>query len=84
MLASIFGGTLTYHIDSLTAEEDRVVADAHSSGTLVNGEPFSNTHMFMFRIRDGRIAFMAEYMNQFIVRDKIVPLLQAAMTKASS
>lgn len=82
-LSSIFSGTLAYDVESLTAEEDRVVAEIKSHGTLA-GEPLNNTHMFLFRIRDGRIASVAEYMNQFIVRDKIVPHLQAAMSKPSA
>ena len=82
MLASIFGGTLRYEIDALTAEEDRVAAEVQSHGTLPDGEPFHNIHLFMFRIRDGRIASVAEFMNQFIVREKIAPLMLAAMTRA--
>lgn len=83
LLASIFGGTLEYHIDALTAEEDRVLAEVRSSGTLVNGEDFSNVHVFSFRIYDGRIASVAEFMNPVIVSEKIVPLIQAAMAKMS-
>ncbi len=81
MLASIFSGTLRYEIDALTAEDDRVAAEVQSHGTLPDGEPFHNTHLFMFRIRDGRIAAVAEFMNQFIVREKIAPLMLAAMRK---
>ena len=83
MLASIFAGSLSYSIDALTAEDDRVAAEVQSRGTLVNGEDFHNTHVFMFRIRDGRIASVAEHMNAFIVREKLVPLLQAAMGRAT-
>jgi ketosteroid isomerase-like protein len=81
-LAAIFGGTLRYGIDALTAEEDRVVAEVQSQGTL-DGEPFHNTHVFTFRIREGRIAAVGEFMNQFLVRERIAPLLQAAMTRAA-
>ncbi len=83
LLAAIFGGTLVYTIDALTAEDDRVSAEVRSHGTLVNGDPFENTHVFLFRIRDGRIARVAEYMNPMIVQEKIVPLMQAAMSKRS-
>ncbi len=83
VLASIFSRTLTYDIESLTAEEDRVVAEIKSHGMLA-GEPFNNTHVFLFRIRDGRIASAMEYMNQFVVRERIVPLMQAAMNKPST
>jgi uncharacterized protein len=78
VLISIFGGTLRYRIDSLTAEEDRVVAEVRSNGTLVDGEDFHNAHVFIFRIRDGRIAAVVEHMNPIIVREKIVPLILAA------
>ncbi len=81
VLASIFGGSMVYHLDSLTAEDDRVVAEVRSHGTLITDEPFQNTHIFLFRIRDGRVASVAEYMNQFAVREKIAPLMQAAMAK---
>jgi hypothetical protein len=84
LLAAIFGGTLVYTIDALTAEEDRVAAEVQSRGTLSTGEPYHNIHVFLFRIRDGRIASVAEHMNQFIVREKIVPLLQAAMARPSA
>ena len=83
MLAAIFNGTLAYVIDSLTCEDDRVAAEVRSHGTLPDGEPFDNNHVFLFRIRDGRIARVAEYMNQFVVREKIVPLMQAAMGRPS-
>lgn len=81
MLAGIFGGTLVYTIDALTAEEDRVAAEVRSHGTLVSGEPFHNNHVFTFRIRDGRIAAVSEYMNQTVVREKIMPLLQSALAR---
>lgn len=84
LLASIFGGTLHYTVNALTAEDDRVVAEVHSDGTLINGEAFHNVHVFSFRIRDGRIAWVGEYMNPFVVQEKIVPLLKAAMSKAQS
>ncbi|MFT3928792.1 MAG: nuclear transport factor 2 family protein [Spongiibacteraceae bacterium] len=83
ILSSIFAGTLVYDIESLTAEEDRVVAEIKSHGTLA-GEPFNNTHVFLFRVRDGRIANAMEYMNQFVVREKIIPQMQAAMSRAQT
>jgi len=84
ILASIFAGTLVYEIDSLTAEEDRVVAEIRSHGTLINGEAISNTHMFLFRFRDGRVASVSEYMNQFVVREKIAPLMLVAMQNSGA
>lgn len=79
MLASIFDSTLIYLVSSLTSEDDRVVAEVRSQGTLGIGEAFHNTHVFLFRIRSGCIAAAREYMNQFVLRQKIVPPMQAAM-----
>lgn len=79
ILAALFGGDFKYTIDALTAEEDRVAAEVQSSGTFLDGEPFHNFHVYIFRIRDGRIAHMAEHMNEFMVHEKIIPRMQAAM-----
>lgn len=77
MLQCLFPARLTYTVDSLTAEDDRVAAEVQSRGTLVDGKTFHNTYVFMFRIRDERIAGLAEHFNPQVVRDLILPLLQA-------
>jgi uncharacterized protein len=81
MLASIFGGTLEYIIGTLIVEGDRVAAEVKSRGTLISGEPFKNDHVFTFHLREGQIAAVAEYMNQTVVREKIVPLMQSVMAQ---
>ena len=43
-------------MDSLTAEDDRVAAEVRSQGTLVSGEPFANSYVFILRICDGRMS----------------------------
>jgi uncharacterized protein len=82
VFASIFseGPVLTIH--SLTAEGDRVVAEFHSQGTLQTGDAYQNDYLFLFRIRDGRIAYVGEYFNPDIVRAKIGPAIAAAMARA--
>jgi uncharacterized protein len=84
IFATIFkdgGPDITIH--SLTAEEDRVVAEFTSDGTLVNGDVYHNEYLFLFRVRDGRIAYVGEYFNPDVVRDKIAPAMAAAMAQAS-
>jgi ketosteroid isomerase-like protein len=76
ILAEISARPLVFTIDSITAEEDRAVAEVRSEGTLINGEPYSNTYVFVFRIRDGRIASVAEHFNALIVQEKMMPLVQ--------
>ena len=84
LLASIFDGPYGYTVRSLTAEEDRVAAEVHGAGTLINGEPYANDYVFLFRIRDGRIAAIAEHSNTVLVREKLHPLLAEVMAKAKA
>jgi len=70
-------------IHSLTAEEDRVVAEFTSDGILVNGDVYHNEYLFLFRVRDGRIAYVGEYFNPDVVRSKIAPAMAAMMARAS-
>lgn len=81
LLASVFDGGLRYTVDSLTAEDDRVAAEVHAEGRLVDGQDFANSYVFVLRIRDGRVALVAEHFNPDPVRTQLGPLLQAAMAK---
>lgn len=76
ILASMCARPLAFTLQSLTAEEDRVVAEATSEGLLVNGEPYGNTYIFVFRIEGGRVAHIAEHFNALIVQEKLIPLMQ--------
>jgi uncharacterized protein len=78
----VFDGGLSYSVNSLTAEADRVAAEVTARGQLIDGFDYQNTYVFVLRIRDGQIAAIAEHFNPLPVREKIVPLLQAAMAKA--
>jgi len=74
----LFPEGFAYSVDSLTAEDDRVAAEVRGRGKLQSGEDYHNTYVFVFRIRDGRIAAVAEHCNSIVVREKLLPLLQAA------
>ncbi|MFA7603911.1 MAG: nuclear transport factor 2 family protein [Novosphingobium sp.] len=76
LLARISRVPLAFTVDSITAEDDRAVAEARSQGVLIDGEPYANTYVFVFRIRDGRIAAIAEHFNALIVQEKMVPLVR--------
>jgi ketosteroid isomerase-like protein len=77
LLARMCARPLAFTIDSLTAEEDRVVAEARSEGVLVDGQAYANTYIFVFRIRDGRIAAIAEHFNALVVQEKLIPVMQS-------
>jgi len=75
LLARICATPIQFVVDAITAEEDRVLVEAHSTATLISGEPYSNTYVFSIRIRDGRIAWIAEHYNAEIVQQKLLPLM---------
>jgi len=75
LLARMCDGPIRFTIDAVTCEEDRVVAEARSEAVLIDGKPYANTYVFSLRIRDGRIAWIAEHMNALIVQEKLVPLM---------
>ncbi|HEX7853333.1 MAG TPA: nuclear transport factor 2 family protein [Sphingobium sp.] len=81
MLGTLFEGGLKYTIDALTAENDRVVAEVHSEGILINGEGFQNRYVFILRVKEGKIVSVAEHFNPEPVRQQIIPLMQAAMAR---
>lgn len=81
ILKSIVSGSIDYQLVSVTAEDDRIVAEISSTGLLINGDRLANQHLVLFHIRDGRIAVMKEHMNPNVVKEKIAPLMQEMMQK---
>ena len=76
LLARITAGPLAFTIHSITVEGDRAVAEARSHGTLIDGADYENTYMFVFTMRGGRIASVAEHFNALIVKEKMLPVMK--------
>ena len=74
LFARMAQSPIRFTVDALTAEDDRVVIEAHSQATLINGEEYGNTYVFSLRVRDGRIAWIAEHFNELIAQEKLLPL----------
>ena len=74
LFARMAQSPIRFTVDALTAEDDRVVIEAHSQATLINGEEYGNTYVFSLRVRDGRIAWIAEHFNALIAQEKLIPL----------
>lgn len=55
--------------------------EATSVGTLINGEDYRQTYVFILRIRDGKIASIAEHYNAVIAGEKLSPLMTSAQEK---
>jgi len=84
LAAVVAPGALVYDIDSITAEGDRVIAEVRSDWPLLNGQRACNHHVFAFRVREGRIARVAEYMDTAVPRDIIGPAIQALLQQMSA
>jgi ketosteroid isomerase-like protein len=74
LLAEMCQSPIRFTVDAITAQDDRVVIEAHSQATLVNGQEYANTYVFSLRVRDGRIAWIAEHFNALIAQEKLFPL----------
>ena len=51
LFARMAQAPIRFTVDAMTAQDDRVVIEAHSQATLINGEAYGNTYVFSIRIR---------------------------------
>lgn len=63
-------------IQSVTAEEDRVVVEFEGNGTLVNGEPYCNEYCMVFTMQDGKIKQVNEYFCTLLADQVLWPLIE--------
>jgi len=75
LLRRMCASPIAFEIDALTAEADRVVAEARSRATLIDGSVYRNTYVFSFRIHEGRIAWIAEHFNALVVQERLYPVM---------
>jgi ketosteroid isomerase-like protein len=75
MLAKMCETPIRFTIDALTAEDDRVLAEAHSTARLIDGQDYAMTYVFSFRICGGRVAWVGEHYNALIAQEKLLPLM---------
>ena len=74
LLAKMCESPIRFTVDAITAQDDRVVIEARSQATLINGQEYANTYVFSLRVRDGRIAWIAEHFNALIAKEQLFPL----------
>ncbi|HUL19431.1 MAG TPA: nuclear transport factor 2 family protein [Steroidobacteraceae bacterium] len=65
----VFPEGLTFAIDALTAEGERVAVEARSEGRHVSGAIYTNEYHFLFVFREGKLALLREYMDTERVTD---------------
>lgn len=60
-ISGAFPSGWRFTVVQLTAEDDRVAAQAQGKGTHVSGRVYDQSYHFLFWIRDGKIARFSEY-----------------------
>jgi membrane protein len=66
-----FPATIAFHVQGLTAEEDRVAVEVVATGDHTNGKRYNNHYHAMFTIRGGQIVAANEYMDTKHLHDLI-------------
>lgn len=79
LLLSLFPDGLRYDVHSVIVDGDRAAARASARGVLENGGEYRNDYVFLFEIRDGRIARIEEFFDTKAVEKDLLPLLMKAM-----
>jgi uncharacterized protein len=60
---AVFPRGITFTIDAMTAEGERVAVEAHSAGQHVSGRLYTNEYHFLFVFRAGQVQLLREYMD---------------------
>ncbi|WP_310530574.1 nuclear transport factor 2 family protein [Novosphingobium sp.] len=76
LLRAMLAETIVFTVDAITAEDDRAVIEARSRGRLIDGNDYEQTYVFALRLREGRIAHIAEHYNVAVVQEKLLPLMK--------
>jgi len=66
-LGAVLEGGIKVHIDSLTAEGDRVVMEARGEARARSGVPYNNNYCIVITVKDGRIQHVREYLDSELV-----------------
>ena len=54
-------------IDTLVADDHHVAVQTHGTGKLVDGRDYDNRYAWFFKVRDGRIVEICEYLDSLYV-----------------
>jgi len=77
LITSLTKNGLTLRVLSMTAEDDRVSAEAVGDCELISGLPYNNRYHFLFVIRDEHIVSIKEFVDTKLVDDVLGPLIAA-------
>jgi len=77
-LDKIMKGPIKMTLKRMTAEDDRVAAEAESDADVVNGRHYHNTYHFLVVVRDGKIREVKEYTDTKYAADVFGDLLPSS------
>lgn len=60
-------------IIDMFAERDAVLCEAQGTATSAAGKPYNNEYLILFRVRNGRVASMVEYMDTKLIDEVFAP-----------
>jgi len=60
-------GHITLVADDIIGEGERIVALARGTATTIHDLPYDNDYAFVFRVRDGKITEVIEYLDTALV-----------------
>ena len=80
MLKSAAPEGIEFTVVSMTAEENRVSAEAEGRSVLANGSPYDNQYHFLFTVQDGQIVGIKEYFCTKLADAALGPLVAGGAT----
>ncbi len=84
-VSEVWQRPLEVTIDTVTAQENRVVLQARSSGRLYNEQEYANTYLFLVEFdEDNRIRHVREYFDPDPVRNILQPAVMRRTTVQGS
>lgn len=66
-LSAQLEGGITLTPDNFIAEGDHVVMQAHGKATTKTGKPYNNTYCHVFRIANGKVREVTEYLDTELI-----------------
>jgi uncharacterized protein len=67
VLSSKMAGPIRTVADRILADGDYVVVEAHGSNTTKSGKPYNNRYCFVFRLAEGKLKEVTEYLDTELV-----------------
>ena len=68
-IVDVFPNGLTFEVQDMVAEGEKVAVEARSEGEHISGQIYSNEYHFLFQFRDGKLLQLKEYMDTEQVTD---------------